>query len=202
VFLLVGVLTLAGLVSVFQLPSNIYPELNFPRIIVLVHAGDLSPDTMLVTVTRPIEEQVSTVFGVRRVRSRTIRGGAEISVLFSQDADMQQALQMVQARVNEARSSLPAESEIQVERLTPAVFPILSLVLNGNVPDADLRDFAIYNLRPLFSRVPGVARGGSPAPRAEISVVVDPRRSPITYVARSGGPSAHHEQRLERRQSR
>ena len=178
VFLLVGVLTLAGLVSVFQLPSNIYPELNFPRIIVLVHAGDLSPNTMLVTVTRPIEEQVSTVFGVRRVRSRTIRGGAEISVLFSQDADMQQALQMVQARVNEARSSLPAESEIQVERLTPAVFPILSLVLNGNVPDADLRDFAIYNLRPLFSRVPGVARIEVDASDVrEISVVVDPQKA-------------------------
>ena len=100
VFLLVGVLTLAGLVSVFQLPSNIYPELNFPRIIVLVHAGDLSPDTMLVTVTRPIEEQVSTVFGVRRVRSRTIRGGAEISVLFSQDADMTYASSFNPARAN------------------------------------------------------------------------------------------------------
>ena len=144
----------------------------------LVHAGDLSPNTMLVTVTRPIEEQVSTVFGVRRVRSRTIRGGAEISLLFSQDADMQQALQMVQARVNEARSSLPAESEIQVERLTPAVFPILSLVLNGNVPDADLRDFAIYNLRPLFSRVPGVARIEVDASDVrEISVVVDPQKA-------------------------
>ena len=91
---------------------------------------------------------------------------------------MQQALQMVQARVNEARSSLPAESEIQVERLTPAVFPILSLVLNGNVPDADLRDFAIYNLRPLFSRVPGVARIEVDASDVrEISVVVDPQKA-------------------------
>ena len=178
VFLLVVWLTIAGLVSIFQLPSNIYPELNFPRIIVLVHAGDLSPDTMLVTVTRPIEEQVSTVFGTRRVRSRTIRGGAEISVLFNQDADMQQALQMVQARVNEVQSTLPPDSEIQVERLTPAVFPILSLVLNGNVPDADLRDFAIYNLRPLFSRVPGVARVQVDASDVrEISVVVDPRKA-------------------------
>src|SRR5215831_7391697 len=94
VFLVTAVLTLAGFVALFQLPSNIYPELNFPRIVVLVHAGDLSPDTMLLTVTRPIEEQVSTVLGVRRVRSRTIRGAAEISVLFAQGADMQQALQM------------------------------------------------------------------------------------------------------------
>jgi len=177
-FLIVSGLTLAGLVSIFQLPSNIYPELNFPRIIILVHSGDLSPDTMLLTVTRPIEEQVSTVYGVRRVRSRTIRGAAEISVLFAQGADMQQALQMTQARVNEAKATLPAESEIQVERLTPAVFPILSLVLNGNVPDTDLRDFAVYNLRPLFSRVPGVARVEVDASDVrEISVVVDPQKA-------------------------
>ncbi len=178
VFLLVAVLTLAGLIALFQLPSNIYPELNFPRIVVLVHAGDLSPDITLLTVTRPIEEQVSTVLGARRVRSRTIRGGAEISVLFSQDMDMQQALQLVQARVNEARSSMPADTEIQVERLTPAVFPILSLVLNGNVPDADLRDFAVYNLKPYFSRVPGVGRVEVDASDVrEISVIVDPQKA-------------------------
>jgi CzcA family heavy metal efflux pump len=178
VFLLVAVLTLAGLFALFQLPSNIYPELNFPRIVVLVHAGDLSPDVTLLTVTRPIEEQVSTVLGARRVRSRTIRGGAEISVLFSQDMDMQQALQLVQARVNEARSSMPADTEIQVERLTPAVFPILSLVLNGNVPDADLRDFAVYNLKPYFSRVPGVGRVEVDASDVrEISVIVEPQKA-------------------------
>ena len=51
-------MTIAGIVSMFQLPSNIYPELTFPRIVVLVKAGDLSPDTTLLTVTRPIEEQV------------------------------------------------------------------------------------------------------------------------------------------------
>ncbi|MBI3475827.1 MAG: efflux RND transporter permease subunit [Acidobacteria bacterium] len=178
VFLMVAALTLAGLVALVQLPSNIYPELNFPRIVVLVHAGDLSPDNTLLTVTRPIEEQVSTVLGVRRVRSRTIRGGAEISVLFSQGMDMQQALQLVQARVNETRSSMPAETEIEVERVTPAVFPILSLVLNGNVPDVDLRDFAVYNLKPYFSRVPGVGRVEVDASDVrEVSVIVDPQKA-------------------------
>ncbi len=178
VFLITAALTVAGLVSLFRLPSNIYPELNFPRIVVLVHAGDLSPDTMLLTVTRPIEEQVSTVLGVRRVRSRTIRGGSEISVFFADNMDMQQALQLVQARVNEARGGLPADTEIEVERLSPTVWPILSLVLNGNVPDADLRDFAVYNLRPAFSRVPGVARVEVDATDTrEISVVVDPQKA-------------------------
>jgi len=178
IFLLVGALTVAGLVSLFSLPSNIYPELTFPRIVILLHSGDLSPETTLLSSTRPIEEQVSTVLGVRRVRSRTIRGGAEISVLFSPDMDMQQALQLVQGRVSEVRASLPAETEIQVERLTPTVWPILSLVLNGNVPDVDLFDYALYNLRPLFSRVPGVGRVEVNATDTrEISVIIDPQKA-------------------------
>lgn len=178
VLLLTGALFLAGLIALFQLPSNIYPELNFPRIVVLVHAGDLSPDAMLLTVTRPIEEQVSTVLGARRVRSRTIRGGSEISVYFADTMDMQQALQLVQARVNEVRTGLPADTEIQVERLTPTVWPILSLVLNGNVPDADLRDYAVYNLRPAFSRVPGVGIVEVDATDTrEIAVIIDPQKA-------------------------
>ena len=73
---------------------------------------------------------------------------------------------------------MPADTEIQVERLTPAVFPILSLVLNGNVPDADLRDFAVYNLKPYFSRVPGVGRVEVDASDVrEISVIVDPQKA-------------------------
>src|SRR3954447_17965761 len=178
VFLITAVLSLAGLVSLFRLPSNIYPELNFPRIVVLVHAGDLAPDTTLLTITRPIEEQVGTVLGVRRVRSRTIRGGSEISVFFADNMDMQQALQLVQARVNEARSTLPANTEIEVERLSPTVWPILSLALNGNVPDADLRDYAVYNLRPAFSRVPGAGQVEVDATDTrEISVIIDPQKA-------------------------
>ncbi|PYU12059.1 MAG: AcrB/AcrD/AcrF family protein, partial [Acidobacteria bacterium] len=102
VYLLTAFLAAAGLFSVFVLPSNIYPELNFPRILILAHSGDLAPEAMLLTVARPLEELASTVLGVRRVRSKTIRGATEISVLFNPDMDMQYALQLVQARVSEA----------------------------------------------------------------------------------------------------
>lgn len=176
VYLLTAFLTVAGIVAFFQLPSNIYPELNFPRIVVLGHSGDLAPDAMLLTVTRPLEESVSTTLGVRRVRSKTIRGNTEISVLFQPDMDMQYALQLVQTHVTEARSTLPQDAEIEVERVSPAVFPVLSLILNGNVPDADLRDDAYYVLRPLFSRVRGVGLiqvQGTDV--REVSVIVDPQ---------------------------
>ena len=177
VYLLTAFLTIAGVVAVLQLPSNIYPELNFPRIVVLAHSGDLSPDTMLLTATRPLEESVSTVLGVRRIRSKTIRGNSEISILFNPDMDMQYALQLVQANVGEARGALPPGTEIQVERVSPVVFPVLSLILNGNVPDSDLRDAAYYVLRPLFSRVPGVGLIQVQATEVrEVSVIVDPRK--------------------------
>ncbi|MDR3720683.1 MAG: efflux RND transporter permease subunit [Candidatus Acidoferrales bacterium] len=177
VYLLTVFLSIAGAAAVFQLPSNIYPELNFPRIVVLARAGDLAPDTMLLTVTRPIEESVSTTPGVRRVDSKTIRGNTEISVLFQADTDMQYSLQLVQARVSQARASLPPDAEIDVERVSPAVFPVLSLILSGNVPDADLRDDAYYILRPLFSRVPGVGTiQVQGTDTREVSVVVDPQK--------------------------
>ena len=177
VYLLTAFLTIAGAAAVFQLPSNIYPELNFPRIVVLAKSGDLAPDAMLLTVTRPIEESVSTTPGVRRVNSKTIRGNTEISVLFQPDTDMQYSLQLVQARVSEARATLPQDAQIDVERVSPAVFPVLSLILNGNVPDADLRDDAYYILRPLFSRVPGVGTiTVQGTDTREVSVIVDPQR--------------------------
>lgn len=177
VYLLSAFLTIAGLVAAFELPSNIYPELNFPRVVVLAHAGDLAPDTMLLTVTRPLEEAVSTTLGVRRVDSKTIRGNTEIYILFQPDMDMQYALQLAQARVSSARGSLPPDTEIEVDRVSPVVFPVLSLILNGNVPDADLRDDAYYILRPLFSRVPGVGTiQVQGTDTREVSVVVDPQK--------------------------
>ena len=183
-YLLTAFLTIAGFVAVFQLPSNIYPELNFPRIVILAHSGDLSPETMLLTVTRSLEESASTVQGFRRVRSKTIRGNTEISVLFNPDMDMQYALQLVQARTGEVRSSLPADAEIQVERISPAVIPVLSLILNGNVPDADLHDDAFYILRPDFSRVPGVGPIQVQATDTrEVSVIVDPQKMLAHHVS-------------------
>ena len=97
--ILVGVLcaTLAGLFALTVLPSGIYPEAEFPRIAVIAHAGDLSPQMMTVGVTRPLEEAARGVLGARRVRSKTIRGATEISVLFEAGADMPQALQLMQS---------------------------------------------------------------------------------------------------------
>src|SRR6185369_10278905 len=133
--------------------------------------------SMALSVTRPIEQVVMEVPGIRRVRSTTFRGSAEISAQFDPSADILQALQQVQNRVGELRGELPAETELQVERLTPAAFPILSYNVTGGLPEADLRDYAFYVMRPTLARVAGVGRVEVlSSDTREIQVVTDPVR--------------------------
>src|SRR5437899_11062387 len=96
--------------------------------------------------------------------------GQELGVTRSTDTS-------VQAAVSEAQGNLPAMTEVSVERVTPSSWPILMMVLNGNVPGADLRDDAFYDLRPIFSRVPGVAQVEVQASDIRgVSVLIDPQQ--------------------------
>ncbi len=176
VYMAVTLLSAAGVWAALRLPSAIYPELTFSRITVVTQGSALGARQVLFGITRPIEEAISVVVGVTRVQSRSIRGGSEINITFSQKTDMQYALQQVQARVNQVQSQLPPGLDIEVERLTPSLFPILSYNLEGGDP-ATLYDIARYQIRPLISRVPGVGRvdvQGSDV--REIEVVADPAR--------------------------
>src|ERR1700692_1716786 len=86
-----GLLTAGGIYSLLRMPSGVYPEVTFPRIAVVARVPDFDITKMAVKVTRPLEDAVSTVLGVSRVRSKTIRGGSEISIDFNPGTDMRQA---------------------------------------------------------------------------------------------------------------
>jgi multidrug efflux pump subunit AcrB len=176
VYLVVALLCAAGIWAALRLPSAIYPELQFPRITIVAQGSALGARQVVFAITQPIEEAVGVVPGVTRVTSRSIRGASEISVTFGENADLAYALQQVQARVNELRGDLPAGLEIEVERLSPALFPIISYNLEGGEPTA-MYDIARYQIRPVLSRVPGVGRVDVQASDVrEIEVVADPVR--------------------------
>ncbi|HEX4682226.1 MAG TPA: efflux RND transporter permease subunit [Gemmatimonadaceae bacterium] len=176
VYMVVTLLSVAGIWAALQLPSAIYPELQFSRVTIVTNGSALGARQVLFGITRPIEEVVSVIPGVTRVQSRSIRGGSEINVTFSSSTDMQYALQQVQARVNQVESTLPPGLDVEVERLMPSLFPILSYNLEGGDPPT-LYDIAQYQIRPLFSRVPGVGRVDVQASDVrEIEIVADPGR--------------------------
>src|SRR5437762_8829246 len=175
--LIAGALVVAGVISAFSLPSSIYPPLVFPRIAIIVHSGTLPPQSMMLTVTRPLEQAALEVPGIRRVRSRSIRGAAEVSAQFDPATDMIVALQQMQNRVAEIRGELPADTDLTVERLTPAVFPVFILSLTGPLSTADLNDYALYVMRPALARVPGTGQIEVLASDTrEIEVVLDPMK--------------------------
>lgn len=167
----------SGLIALPRLGSGIYPEVEFPRISVVLRSGDDPPEVLQATVVRPVEEALATVLGVRRVRTRVIRGAAEISLLFAPGTDMTQALQLVDARLAQVRADVPPGTAIQAERLTPAQFPVVMFNLVGGGSGTERREAAERIVRPAVSRAAGVARveilGGDVR---EIAVVADPGR--------------------------
>jgi CzcA family heavy metal efflux pump len=171
-------LAVAGGALATRLPSGIYPEAEFPRIVVVARGGDAPPAVTQVTLTRPLETALATVLGVERIRSRTIRGAVEISLQFAPGSDMWRALQLVESRVGDTRSALPASTDVQVERLTTTSFPVVTFNVTGNVDPRRLRDLAELVLRPAISRVRGVGRvevlGGDVR---EVEVILDPART-------------------------
>ena len=176
IYLAVTLLSAAGLWAATQLPSAVYPELSFQKITIVAQGSSLSARQQVFAVTRPIEEAVSLVPGVTRVRSRSIRGASEIPITFAEGTDMPYTLQLVRTRVEEIRGDLPSGIEIEIERMTPTLFPILQYNVEGGDP-ATLYDIARYQIKPIISRVPGVGRvdvQGSDV--REIEVIADPSR--------------------------
>ncbi len=157
IVLTTGMLTILGVVSMLRMPSGIYPEVAFPRVVVIAQTPGLAVKDVEVAVTRPIEEAVSIVLGVIRVRSKSVRGASELSIDFAPGTNMIQALNDVRARMAEVGSQLPVGTTTITERQTPSVFPIISFVVTGGRDPAALHDYAYYDLRPRISRIADVS---------------------------------------------
>jgi CzcA family heavy metal efflux pump len=178
VLFLLGLLVLGGIAAAWTLPVALFPHVDFPRIVVSLDAGDRPAERMTVEVTMPVEEAVRSVPGLRSLRSNSSRGSSEISINFDWGQDMISAVLQVESAINQTLSSLPAGTRFEVRRMDPTVFPILAYSLTSDKESlTKLRDLAYYQLRPLLSAVPGVAKvavlGGA---EAEYRVTVDPAR--------------------------
>ncbi|MDD5544129.1 MAG: efflux RND transporter permease subunit [Acidobacteriia bacterium] len=157
VFLIVALALLGGYLA-FTISVAVFPETNFPRVVIGVDNGVMPIDQMMVTVTRPIEEAVNSVPGLEDVRSITSRGSAEIDLFFNWKVDMVQTLQLVSAAMSRVQSSLPATAKVDAHRLTFASFPIMGYSLTSEtVPQTRLWEMANYELKPRLNRLNGVS---------------------------------------------
>ncbi len=176
VYGVLGLLVGAGIYAAARLPSSIFPSVTFPIVKVIADVGEEPAARMMPTVTRPLEEAILRVPGIRLVRSTTSRGSTEISAEFAWGTDMQVALQRVQAETQRIRPDLPGDTRIDVEWMNTAIFPIQGYALTSTTrSQAELRELAEFTLKPALIRITGVSevqiQGGR---QREFQIWLDP----------------------------
>jgi len=176
-FLIISLALVGGYLA-FSIPVSVFPNTDFPRIVIGVDNGVMPIDQMQVTITRPIEESVNNVPGLQRVLSITSRGSAEVDLFFDWNSDMVLTLQRVDAVVARLQAELPSTAKLETHRLTFATFPIIgySLTSDSISPD-NLWEIATYDIKPRLNRLDGVAAviiQGGRVP--EYQVTPDPAR--------------------------
>ena len=172
-----------GIYLAVSIPVAVFPNTDFPRIVVGADVGVYPIDQMLVTVTQPLEEAVNTVPGLDHVTSITSRGSAEIDLFFDWNVDMYQTLELVNAALARVQPTLPANAKVTANRLTFAAFPIMGYSLTSDrIPQTTLWELANYTIKPRLNRAAGVSsvvvQGGQVPEfqRAARSRQVDPGR--------------------------
>src|SRR6266481_8687450 len=112
VFFFTIVLGLAGIYLALRVPISVYPETDFPRVVIGIDNGVMPVEQMQVLITKPIEDAVNSVPGLTTVRSTTSRGSAEVSLFFDWNENMVIQLQLVDAALSKVQQTLPATARI------------------------------------------------------------------------------------------
>jgi multidrug efflux pump subunit AcrB len=176
-FLIISLALVGGYLA-FSIPVSVFPNTNFPRVVIGVDNGVMPIDQMLVMITRPIEDSMNDVPGLERVVSITSRGSAEIDLFFDWRNDMVLTLQRVDAVVARLQAELPTTAKVETHRLTFATFPIIGYSLTSDTLSQDkLWEIATYDIKPRVNRLDGVASvliQGGRVP--EFQVTPDPAR--------------------------
>ncbi len=157
IFVILTMVAVGGYLA-FTIPVAVFPETDFPRIVVGIDNGVAPINQMQVVVTRPIEEAMNSVPGLEQVRSNTSRGSAEINLFFNWKVNMFQTLQYVNAALARVQGTLPATAKLTANRLTFAAFPILGYSLTSDtMTQTELWELASYAVKPRLNRVNGVS---------------------------------------------
>ncbi len=152
-----------GWISLGKFPVELLPDVSYPTLTIQTEYPDAAPESVEQFVTRPVEEAVGVIPGVRDLRSTSRAGISEVILEFEWGEVMDFAALDVREKLGLVR--LPDEADLpRVLRFDPSLDPILRLALSGERPLDDLRQLAERWIKPRFEAVRGIAaakvRGG------------------------------------------
>src|SRR5690349_12289307 len=170
-------LVVLGIVSYQRLAIDEYPDITYPVVLAQTSYPGASPEVVEREVSRPIEEALNTVQGLKEVTSTSLEGSSLVRVSLQLDVNVNEALQDVQAKVARLRRQLPREIEDPVIlRFDPNDRPIMSIALQSSDRPlrelTDLADQVVSTRLEAISGVGGVNVVGGAA--RQIKVQLDP----------------------------
>jgi len=157
-FMISGVITLLGIISLTKLPVDLMPEFEQPQLTVRTSYTGVGPLEMEELITRPMEQAVSAVPGVTRVESTSSEGNSQVRLNFDWGTDLSEAADEVRTRVDRMRNRLPEDADPPtIFKFDANTLPIIQLGIEGDYDPVTLRELAQNEISPRFERVDGVA---------------------------------------------
>lgn len=144
IFILSGLLILFGVYSYRTMPKESFPEIVFPLIYVQTTYPGNTPMDIENLITRPLENEIESINGIKELRSESVQDLSIINVEFNIDVNTQKALQDVKDAVDRAQSELPddLENDPQVMDIDLSRIPILNINLSGEYAIDELVDYS------------------------------------------------------------
>jgi multidrug efflux pump len=173
--LMIGVL-LAGLVGYTQLPVSALPQVDYPTIVVTTSLPGASAETMVSSITTPLERQFGQIPALSQLTSVSSLNSSLITLQFNLDRDIDSAQQDVQAAINAASNLLPRNlpAPPTYSKSNPADTPILTFAISSTtMPLNKVADYVDSILAQKVSQVAGVGLvtlGGGVKPAVRVRV--------------------------------
>ncbi|NVM63593.1 multidrug efflux pump subunit AcrB [Mucilaginibacter sp. SG538B] len=147
-----------SVISIRNMPVDIFPKLGTPTIYVAQTYGGLSAEQLEGYITSYYEYHFLYVTGIKSVESKTIQGVTLLKLNFHEGTDMGQATGEVVAMVNRARAFMPPGTISPfVTRFDGGSVPVGQLVFSSTRSLSEVQDLALFKVRPMFSTLPGVS---------------------------------------------
>ena len=183
---------LFGFISLTKLPQELFPPITYPQLTVVTTYENAAPEEIETLITKPVEEAIGTVSGLRRLRSVSREGLSLVIAEFGWAQNMDFAALRMREKIDLIKERLPRESEEPlVMKYNPFEMPVMTLSITGERPPQEIREISRRIIKDELEKIEGVASatitGGL---EREIAVEVDQGRLqaqnvPLLDVARS-----------------
>ena len=176
VFIIFCLLIGLGFFAMVNLPVDLYPEINFPMLVVYTSYPGAGPEEVERSISRVLEASLSGVSGLEKIYSSSSKGSGMVRMEFTYGTDLADASNSVRDALERIRNYLPTDSDTPIIfKFDPSMIPIMGLTVMGNRTPEEIRELADDTIVPRIEQTPGVATASIMGGREKIIRVEIPQ---------------------------